>query len=149
MLFVIAATTLTSKRIFGTSRSVATTCRSTSQPNLQQHILPHIPQPEKQSILRYDSPEFVPRYVTSGSQKCAVQSPEISSILLSEAPRDRPLVDLIGSDEDVQVEEDLADIEGIWQHVLHSDDEAAQPSPCECHGLPLGSCPEFCAKIVD
>ena len=146
---MIAEIILTSRRIFGTSRSVATTCPSTSQPNLQQHILPHIQQPEKQSTLRYNCPEFVPKLVTSGSQGCAVQSPEVPSILLSEAPQVRPLVDLLGSEGDVQHEEDLADIEGIWQHVLHSDDEAAQPSPCKCHGLSLGTCPEFCARVVE
>ena len=46
-------------------------------------------------------------------------------------------------------EDDLVEIEGIWSHVLQSNDEAPSQRPCSCHMLPKGSCPVFLAKIVN
>ena len=71
------------------------------------------------------------------------------SLLLSETPKDRSLEELLGNDEESQHEEDLADIEGIWHHVLNSSDEAAKPLPCVCHNSPRGACPDFLDAIVD
>ena len=71
------------------------------------------------------------------------------SLLLSETPKDRPLEELLGTDEESQHEEDLADIEGIWHHILNSSDDAAKPLPCVCHDSPRGACPDFLDAIVD
>jgi hypothetical protein len=46
-------------------------------------------------------------------------------------------------------EDDLVEIEGIWSHVLQSNDEAPAQRPCSCHMLPKGSCPVFLEKIVN
>ena len=46
-------------------------------------------------------------------------------------------------------EDDLVEIEGIWSHVLQSNDEAPAQCPCSCHMLPKGSSPVFLAKIVN
>ena len=45
--------------------------------------------------------------------------------------------------------EDLVQSEGIWHHVLQSDQEAEAPPPCVCHDLPKGSCPTFKKNFVD
>ena len=130
---------------------MAPTCSSSSQPTLQQHILPAFPQPQPktESKLRIECPEFVPACLTSKFGVCTPGSSADFSFLLSGAPQERPIIELLGSDEDIQYEEDLAEIEGIWQHVLHSDDEASHPSPCECHELPVGACPVFLSRVVD
>ena len=55
---------------------------------------------------------------------------------------------MFGVDEGESYDEDLADIEGIWQHVLQSDDSADDPIPCSCHNVAVGSCPDFLRRVV-
>lgn len=41
------------------------------------------------------------------------------------------------------------DPSSLWSQFLDSDQSASRPSPCQCHDLPRGSCPEFKSYTVD
>ena len=48
-----------------------------------------------------------------------------------------------------EVLDDLAHVQGTWDHVMEADLEAESPSPCDCHSLPKGSCPSFKKAFVE
>ena len=58
----------------------------------------------------------------------------------AQGPKSSVLADRV---EDIQVDQ------ALWTKFLDSDDSAPAPNPCNCHGKPLGSCPDIMAYHVD
>ena len=151
-LFATAAATSTKRRVFGNSGGVAPPRYSGNQPTLHADLLPSV-QPTTNTIttsrLRHDCPEFIPAALTSSTGATPSQVPPGYPFHPSQIPQERSIADMFGIDEGESYDDDLADIEGIWQHVLHSDDEADSPVPCSCHNMAVGSCPEFLKRVVE
>ena len=136
--------------LFGSSRSVAPSCFA-KPPVVSSHSNEEI----SHSTHAFNTPPFAsfPHFNTD----CDIPR-ENSATVLPVVSSDRPVPSSLSDSSiddsgflDVSDDEldDLAQIEGIWQHSLSSEDDAPAPPPCSCHQLPKGSCPSFKVSFIE
>ena len=142
------------------SRAVAPSCSKSADaiPSSSTHFIPlhnHLlPNPTKPIPHNDDSHDYDVFPAVHTEAKEAVQVP---TILPAPVPDDSPVLSGDSTNEFYPIFdqehdeglEDLAQMEGIWQHSLQSCEESPTPPPCSCHGMPIGACPQFMANLVD
>lgn len=144
--------------LFGVSSALAPPCS-------KKPILVPPPSPESKSIsvqLNHNAKHFVPlsQHTTTFIHDNPIPDSRLSNVPFQESSASpsvsvEPVSISDFDDSGVEVDElseeqfnDLAEIEGIWDHCLQADDEAEPPAPCSCHGTPIGSCPSLLTDLV-
>ena len=101
-------------------------------------------------------PTFIPNNTTNSNIPLSVPPEDLdSSDILCSGTR-VPLVSHdLDSDDNYDHEafdtvlHDLAQMEHLWDHSLHSADDGSPPPVCDCHAVFKGSCPDFKNKFID